>query len=109
VGIAPVLERIERYVEAWEDRFWTELGRTSPIDEPYGESFRKYFDKMCFDLAGFEDRMNAVECILTTMSPTRLMFATDYPYNFTKDIPGIKRYIENIKKLEPPRPRLKAS
>ena len=95
-GIASILDRIERYVDVWGDRFWTELGGTPPFEEPYGESFRKNFDKIFFDLAGFEGRMNAVKCALTTISPDRLVFGTDYPYNFTKDPDGVKRYIDNI-------------
>lgn len=44
--------------------------------------------------------MNAVKCALTTVSPKRLVFATDYPPNFVDDAPGIRNYIENIRKLE---------
>jgi len=101
-GIASILDRIERYVDVWGDRFWTELGGTPPFEEPYGESFRKYFDKIFFDLAGFEGRMNAVKCALTAISPDRLVFGTDYPYNFTKNPDGVKHYIEEIKKLDLP-------
>lgn len=101
-GIASILERIERYVGAWGEKFWNELGGTPPFDKPYKENFRKCFGKISFDMAGFEGGMNAVKCALTAISPERLVFGTDYPYNFTNDPQGAKRYIENIRGLDLP-------
>lgn len=101
-GIASILERVERYINTWGDRFWTELGGTPPLEKPYKESFRNCFDKIYFDMAGFEGGMNAVKCALTTMNPQNLLFATDYPYNFNKNPNDVKRYIENIKNLDLP-------
>ena len=54
-------------------------------------------------MAGFEGRMNAVKCALTTISPDRLVFGTDYPPNFTEDSEGAKKYIESIKNLDLPK------
>lgn len=99
-GISSILERIERYIDVWGDRFWTELGGTPCLDKPYKKSFRKYFDQIYFDLAGFEGGMNAVKCALTTIRPERLVFGTDYPYNFTSNPQGVKDYVENIRKLD---------
>lgn len=101
-GISSITERIERYVVAWGDRFWTELGGTPPFTAPHGEHFRKYLDLIYVDMAGYEGGMNAVKCALTTLRPERMVFATDYPYNFTDDPQGVKRYIENIRKLDLP-------
>jgi len=101
-GISSILERIERYVATWGERFWTELGGKPPFEKPYKESFRKCFQGLYFDMAGYEGGMNAVKCALTTISPERLIFATDYPYNFTDDPEGVSRYIENIRKLNLP-------
>ena len=101
-GISSILERVERYVETWGEGFWTELGGTPPFDKPYKENFRKYFDRLYFDMAGLEGGMNGVQCALTTISPKRLLFATDYPFNFTKNSEGAKQYINNIKNLPLP-------
>ena len=43
--------------------------------------------------------MNAVNCALTTIRPNRLLFATDYPYNFSDDPEMVKHYVENIRAL----------
>ena len=94
------LERIELYVNTYQDRFWTEQGGSPPFNRPYKENFRKYFSSIYFDLAGFEGGMNAVECALTTISPQRLLFGTDYPYNFTNDPQGVRNYIESIRNLD---------
>lgn len=101
-GISSILERVERYVDAWGDSFWTELGGTPPFDKPYKEHFRRYFDRIYFDMAGLEGGMNGVKCALTAIRPEKLMFATDYPYNFTNDPQGVKEYIGNIRKLDLP-------
>ena len=38
-----------------------------------------------------------------TISPKGLLFATDYPYNFTHDPQeSVREYIENIRKLDLP-------
>ena len=99
-GIASIYERVERYASVWGDRFWEDQGGTSPLEKPYSESFRKQFDKLYFDMAGFEGGMNAVNCALTTIQPERLLFATDYPYNFSNDPDMTKDYIDNIRKLD---------
>jgi len=101
-GISSIIERIERYVDAWGDRFWTELGGKPPFTAPHKENFKKYLDLIYVDMAGYEGGMNAVKCALTTLRPERMVFGTDYPYNFTNDPQGVKRYIENIRKLDLP-------
>ncbi len=101
-GISAVMDRIERYVHVWGKRFWAELGGTPPFGEPYKENFKKQFEKLFFDMAGYEGGMNAVKCALTAIKSDRLLYGTDYPYNFTKDAKGAKRYIENIRKLDLP-------
>jgi len=62
-------------------------------------SFDEYLSRLYFDMAGFEGGINAVKCALTTLSPKQLLFATDYPQNFTGDGEGMRKYIENIKEL----------
>jgi predicted TIM-barrel fold metal-dependent hydrolase len=62
-------------------------------------SFDEYLSKLYFNLAGHWGGMQSVACALTTISPSRLVFATDYPQNFSTDPMEIKTYIENIKHL----------
>jgi predicted TIM-barrel fold metal-dependent hydrolase len=97
-----ILERFERYLHFWGDKIWTELGGKPPFEAPYRENFNELFGKIYFDMAGYEGGMNAVNCALTTISPERMLFGTDYPYNFRDDPRGVKQYIENIRKLELP-------
>lgn len=64
-------------------------------------SFDEYFNRIYFDLAGHHGGMNSVKCALTSISPNRLVFATDYPQEFFGEDPlNIRTYIENIRKLD---------
>jgi len=110
-----VRERLIRYIRVWDDKFWAwdnkywqGVGKESPLDKPYAENFIKYFDKLYFDMAGYEGGMNAVNCALTTIKPDRLLFGTDYYPNFTgspngsKDAADCRKYIEDVKALDLP-------
>jgi len=101
-GIAAILERIELWLDDYGEKFWTEVGGTPPFSRPFKENFRKYFGKIYFDLAGYEQGVNTLRCALTTINPDRLVFATDYPFNFTDDPAGVKSYIEMIRSLDLP-------
>jgi predicted TIM-barrel fold metal-dependent hydrolase len=68
--------------------------------------FDDYFDRLYFDMAGFEGSPIALRCALEVIKPERLVFATDYPQNFNnsdpnqgKDADGITEYIETIRAL----------
>ena len=70
------------------------------------KSFGDYFDRLYFDMAGFEGSPIALHCALQGIRPERMVFATDYPQNFNnkdpkkgKDVDGIREYIEEIQKL----------
>ena len=115
-GISAVRERLIRYIRVWDDKFWAwdkkhwdGIGKESPLDKPYAENFIKYFDKLYFNMAGYEGGMNAVKCALTTIKPERLLFGTDYYPNFTatpegaKDAVDCKQYIEDVKALDLPK------
>jgi aminocarboxymuconate-semialdehyde decarboxylase len=95
-GISSIKERLDRYVSYWGTRFWSEKPL---IREPYAERFNEHFNKIYFNMAGREIGMETITCALTNISPRRLLFATDYPPNFVDDPMGMKRYIEEIKKL----------
>ncbi|MBI4295871.1 MAG: amidohydrolase [Chloroflexi bacterium] len=90
-GIAAILERVERSVPV--------LGIEPPFDKPYRANFRKYFDRIYFDMAGYYGGMNTVRCALTAIRPARLLFGTDYPYNFNNKPDEVRRYIDNIRNL----------
>jgi len=69
-------------------------------------SFDDYFDRLYFDMAGFEGSPIALRCALEVIKPERLIFATDYPQNFNnsdpkrgKSIAGVAEYIELIRRL----------
>ena len=99
-GISSTLERIERYIDVRGEKFWTDCGGTPPFGAPYRENFRRLFDTLYFDMAGFEGGMNAVKCALTTIEPNRILFGTDYPYNFHTDGKEVARYIRDIRGLD---------
>ena len=70
------------------------------------KAFDDYFDRLYFDMAGFEGSPIALRCALEAIKPERLVFATDYPQNFNnsdprqgKNIDGVKDYIDEIYRL----------
>lgn len=94
-GIAAIKERLA----AKAYRFGPHLKR--PFDE--------YFDRLYFDMSGFEGGPNALRCALTGIKPERMVFATDYPQDFTgattdtgKGARDIRKYIEEIRSLPLP-------
>ncbi|HXV47586.1 MAG TPA: amidohydrolase family protein, partial [Candidatus Binatia bacterium] len=70
------------------------------------KSFEDYFDRLYFDMAGFEGSPIALRCALEGIKPERMIFATDYPQNFNSSDPkqgrsvdGVREYITEIRKL----------
>jgi len=70
------------------------------------KSFDDYFDRLYFDMAGFEGSPTALRCALEVIKPERMIFATDYPQNFNsseprqgKSIEGVREYIDEIRAL----------
>jgi len=70
------------------------------------QSFGDYFDRLYFDMAGFEGSPIALRCALEAIRPQRMVFATDYPQNFNNDdakigknVDGIRDYIAAIQSL----------
>lgn len=96
-GISSIKDRIDRYLRYWGEKFW----HAEPlIAAPYADRFNEHFNKIYFNLAGREIGINSLKCALTNISPERLLFATDYPLNFTDDPIGMKTYIEKIRQLD---------
>jgi predicted TIM-barrel fold metal-dependent hydrolase len=68
--------------------------------------FDEYFDRLYFDMAGFEGSPIALRCAMEGIRPERMVFATDYPQNFNnkdpkigKNVDGIREYIQEIHNL----------
>jgi len=68
--------------------------------------FEEYFDMLYFDLSGFEGGLTALRCALEGIRPDRLVFATDYPQDFTgvntdtgRGMKEIRDYIEAVRNL----------
>jgi predicted TIM-barrel fold metal-dependent hydrolase len=69
-------------------------------------SCEDYFDRLYFDMAGFEGSPIALRCALEAIRPERLIFATDYPQNFNntdpkqgRSVDGIGEYVSDIRRL----------
>jgi aminocarboxymuconate-semialdehyde decarboxylase len=72
------------------------------LPRPFGD----YFERLYFDMAGFEGSPIALRCAMEGIRPDRMVFATDYPQNFNNDDPkmgknvdGIREYIAEIQNL----------
>lgn len=90
-------------IAAVKERLIAKGYRFGTLERP----FEEYFDKLYFDLAGFEGGLAALRCGLLGIKPERLVFATDYPQDFTgactdtgKGMRSIREYIEAIRGLE---------
>ncbi|MDA2935320.1 amidohydrolase family protein [Acidobacteria bacterium AH-259-D05] len=89
-GIAAVKERIAKRVHRFDRRLT--------------KSFDEYFNMLYFDMAGFEGGEVALGSALLGISCQRLVFATDYPQDFTgvstssgSQAPRIGSYIAAIR------------
>lgn len=83
-----------------KDRLVGKAYRFGTLDKP----FEHYFDMLYFDTAGFEGGETALGCALLGIKPERLVFATDYPQDFTgvstdtgKGMSALRDYINRIK------------
>lgn len=90
-------------ISAIKDRLIAKGYRFGTLKRP----FEEYFDMLYFDMAGFEGGSVALQCGLFGIKPERLVFATDYPQDFTgvstatgKGTGAIRDYIAAIKSLE---------
>lgn len=93
-------------IAAVKDRLAAKAYRFNPA---MTRSFDESFDLLHFDMAGFEGGAGALTCALTGIRPERMVFATDYPQDFTGSAtntgkgPGaIRRYISAVRSLDLP-------
>ncbi|HEV8725129.1 MAG TPA: amidohydrolase family protein [Candidatus Binatia bacterium] len=89
-------------IAAVKDRLIGKGYRFGTLQRPFGE----YYDKVYFDMAGFEGGIAALNCALQGIRPERMVFASDYPQDFTgvntdtgKGMKELKNYIEAIRNL----------
>ena len=52
-----------------------------------------------YSMAGREVGIGALKCALTSISPSRLLFGTDWPFNYDYNPQGVKQYVEEVKGL----------
>ena len=90
-------------IAAFKDRLVAMAHRFGTLKHP----FEEYLDRLYFDISGFEGGITAFRCGLLGIRPERLVFATDYPQNFTgvstetgKGNQAIREYIEAVRNLE---------
>ena len=91
-------------IAAVKERLAGKAGRFGTLKRPFDESF----DRLYFDTAGFEGGPIALHCALAGLRLDRMVFATDYPQDFTgatsqtgKGIAQIAEYINLIRTLAP--------
>lgn len=90
-GISAVLERLDAY-----------MGRSVfyPGKPLISKPWREYFNKLYFNMAGREQGMDTVKCALTNINPQKMMFGTDWPFNYDNDPQGVREYAAEIRKLD---------
>jgi predicted TIM-barrel fold metal-dependent hydrolase len=89
-------------IAAGKDRLIGKGYRFGTLKRPFSE----YYDKVYFDMAGFEGGIAALNCALQGIRPERMVFASDYPQDFTgvntdtgKGMKELRNYIEAIRNL----------
>jgi predicted TIM-barrel fold metal-dependent hydrolase len=89
-------------IAAVKDRLVGKGYRFGTLKKPFGE----YYDQVYFDMAGFEGGLTALNCALQGIRPERLVFASDYPQDFTgvntdtgKGMAALNSYVETIRNL----------
>jgi predicted TIM-barrel fold metal-dependent hydrolase len=103
-GVSAVMERLDAYLGFVGPGCPSLYREKDLISKPW----REYFDKLYFNMAGREGGMAAVKCALTTIRPERLMFGTDWPFNYDHNPQAARDYIQNIKQLGLPEADIKA-
>jgi predicted TIM-barrel fold metal-dependent hydrolase len=89
-------------IAAVKDRLVAKGYRFGTLKRPFAE----YYDKLYFDMAGFEGGLTALSCGFLGIRPDRLVFASDYPQDFTgvntdtgRGMKELRDYIQAVRKL----------
>lgn len=102
-GLKIVIGHFGGGIAAVKDRLVAKGYRFGTLKRPFAE----YYDKLYFDMAGFEGGLTALSCGLLGIRPDRLVFASDYPQDFTgvntdtgRGMTELKNYINSVRNLE---------
>jgi predicted TIM-barrel fold metal-dependent hydrolase len=97
-GVTGIMERLDAY-----------LGYVGPGcpsfytgKELISKPWREYFDKLYFNMAGRQLGMATIKSALTVINPQKLMFGTDWPFNYDHNAKLAKQYIHEIRQLPLP-------
>ncbi len=95
-GVSSMIERVDAYASRSGSAAMRSFYRGKVrISKPW----REYWDKLYFNMAGREVGMAAVRCALTNISPQKLVFGTDWPFNFDYQPDEVRRYFAELNKL----------
>jgi predicted TIM-barrel fold metal-dependent hydrolase len=94
-GVSSVIDRLDAYMDylgsGW-DSFY--------LDEPLiSRPWREYWDKLYFNVAGREMGVSSMTCALTNIKPERLIFGTDWPFNYDYRPEAVRDYASAIRQL----------
>lgn len=103
-GVSAVLERVDAYM-SYVGSGWSDFYPGKPL---ISRPWRDYFNKLYFNMAGREQGMDTAKCALTNISPKKMMFGTDWPFNYDNDAQGARQYIADIRKLDLPKEDVEA-
>ena len=98
-GVSAVMERLDAYL-SYVGPGWPDFYYGKPL---ISKPWREYFNKLYFNMAGREYGMESLKCALTNINPKRLLFGTDWPFNFDGNPQGVREFVEEIKGLDLPR------
>jgi predicted TIM-barrel fold metal-dependent hydrolase len=62
-----------------------------------------YFEKLYFNTAGREVDIGALQCLLSKVSPKKVLFGTDWPFNYDYAPQDVKLYAQQIRDLKLPK------
>jgi predicted TIM-barrel fold metal-dependent hydrolase len=101
-GLKIVVAHFGGGIAAVKDRLAGKGYRFGTLKRPFGE----YYDMIYFDMAGFEGGAAALQCALQGIRPERLVFASDYPQDFTgvntdtgKGMKELREYVDTVRRL----------
>jgi predicted TIM-barrel fold metal-dependent hydrolase len=92
-------------IAAVKDRLLAKGYRFGTLKRPFAD----YFDMLYFDLAGFEGGLPSLHCALQSIRAEQLVFASDYPQDFTgvntdtgRGMNELRQYIDAVRHLNLP-------
>jgi aminocarboxymuconate-semialdehyde decarboxylase len=101
-GLKIIMAHFGGGIAAVKDRLTGKGYRFGTLKRSFGE----YYDMVYFDMAGFEGGAAALQCALQGIRPERLVFASDYPQDFTgvntdtgKGMKELRAYIDTVRGL----------